>query len=644
MHKLIIEDDEGKTTVVPLIRDEITIGRKEGNTIRLTERNISRRHAKIVRSNGAVYIEDLGSYNGIKVNGARVNGKAGVNEGDRVQIGDYQIALKVDKQEADPFADQRTIPLQRDDTPVPQAARATVPGLTAAAPSPAPPQPPSIPQGPPPTPPMMPPVPGMNNGAGSMPLPPPGARSGTALIMPNSAADPTQRIDLARLTPGLQPDAPGKLVALTTEHAGREFVLDKGTMVIGRTDDNDITVDHRSISRHHAKIVREGGRYSIVDLQSANGVRVNGEEYGKVELRRGDIIDLGHVRMRYVEAGEAWVFTGVDSTLPGAPIGKKGGKGLMIGLIVGGVAVVAIIIAVVASGHKGSPQPVVTNTNPPQQTQQNPPPPPPSNPQVAQLLDQADKQRSALDWDGELTTLGQILAIQPNYSPALDMQTKAQAEKANAATYDKFTKAAGASQYDTAVAEYNQIPADSVYQAQGAASFAQVKQSYLQAHLGKLQDDVTAKNCPAARKEQTAVEVVDPGNATAAGLVASCTAPPGGNPPGGNPPGGNPPGGNPPGGNPPGGNPPPAACDAAALGNDAKAALAAHDYATASSKGYAALKCPTGDKSNAWLAIGVAACVNSDGKTAKQAIDNVDPGRAGYIKNQCDHYETDLPP
>ena len=42
MYKLIIEDDEGKTTVVPLIRDEITIGRKEGNTIRLTERNVSR--------------------------------------------------------------------------------------------------------------------------------------------------------------------------------------------------------------------------------------------------------------------------------------------------------------------------------------------------------------------------------------------------------------------------------------------------------------------------------------------------------------------------------------------------------------------------------------------------------------------------
>src|SRR3954466_549600 len=97
MYKLIIEDDEGKTTVVPLIRDEITIGRKEGNTIRLTERNVSRRHAKLLKQNGTVFIEDLTSYNGIRVNGDRISGKAPVNEGDRIQIGDYQLALKLDK-------------------------------------------------------------------------------------------------------------------------------------------------------------------------------------------------------------------------------------------------------------------------------------------------------------------------------------------------------------------------------------------------------------------------------------------------------------------------------------------------------------------------------------------------------------------
>ena len=48
MFKLVICDDEGKTTIVPLIRDEVTIGRREGNTIRLTDRNVSRNHALLL--------------------------------------------------------------------------------------------------------------------------------------------------------------------------------------------------------------------------------------------------------------------------------------------------------------------------------------------------------------------------------------------------------------------------------------------------------------------------------------------------------------------------------------------------------------------------------------------------------------------
>src|SRR3954465_14757219 len=97
MYKLIIEDDEGKTTVVPLIRDEITIGRKEGNTIRLTERNVSRRHARILKQNGHIYVEAFDSYNGIRVNGSRIQGRVAVNEADRIQIGDYLLELKLER-------------------------------------------------------------------------------------------------------------------------------------------------------------------------------------------------------------------------------------------------------------------------------------------------------------------------------------------------------------------------------------------------------------------------------------------------------------------------------------------------------------------------------------------------------------------
>src|SRR3954469_24687224 len=91
--KLIIEDDAGKQIVVPFTRDVITIGRKEGNTIRLTERNVSRAHAKLSKENGHGVVEDLKSFNGIKLNGDRIDGRVHVHEGDTIQIGDYHLAL-----------------------------------------------------------------------------------------------------------------------------------------------------------------------------------------------------------------------------------------------------------------------------------------------------------------------------------------------------------------------------------------------------------------------------------------------------------------------------------------------------------------------------------------------------------------------
>src|ERR1043165_3262030 len=138
------------------------------------------------------------------------------------------------------------------------------------------------------------------------------------------------------------PSGHGKLVVLSSNFAGKEFELTRPQMIIGRTDENDIVVNHRSISRNHAKLVREPetGRYTISDLQSSNGVRVNGSDYGKVELRRGDVIDLGHVRLRFVEAGEDFVFAR-DAVITDVP--EAGGRrGLLF-------AVLAAIVVLVAS-------------------------------------------------------------------------------------------------------------------------------------------------------------------------------------------------------------------------------------------------------------------------------------------------------
>jgi predicted component of type VI protein secretion system len=92
--KLVIEDEAGTRSVVPFTEDVIVVGRgAEGVTFRLGDRNVSRRHARFLRQSGAVFVEDLGSFTGTRVNGERITGKRRLRDGDLVQIGDYDLAI-----------------------------------------------------------------------------------------------------------------------------------------------------------------------------------------------------------------------------------------------------------------------------------------------------------------------------------------------------------------------------------------------------------------------------------------------------------------------------------------------------------------------------------------------------------------------
>src|SRR5512139_2467593 len=92
--KLVIEDEAGTRSIVPFADEAIVVGRAaERVTFRLADRNVSRRHARFVRQNGAVFVEDLGSLTGTRVNGERITGRRRLREGDLVQIGDYDPAV-----------------------------------------------------------------------------------------------------------------------------------------------------------------------------------------------------------------------------------------------------------------------------------------------------------------------------------------------------------------------------------------------------------------------------------------------------------------------------------------------------------------------------------------------------------------------
>lgn len=71
---------------------EITIGRSEGNLIKLTDNYVSKFHAKIFKQNDTYFIEDLNSSNGTFVNGQKVF-KSPISNSDIIKIGSSEFQV-----------------------------------------------------------------------------------------------------------------------------------------------------------------------------------------------------------------------------------------------------------------------------------------------------------------------------------------------------------------------------------------------------------------------------------------------------------------------------------------------------------------------------------------------------------------------
>ncbi len=80
---------------------------------------------------------------------------------------------------------------------------------------------------------------------------------------------------------------------------GKRHELAKREVVLGRSRECDITIDDPNISRRHAEIRHEEGAYWIVDLNSTNGVVVNGRRVRRAKLSPEDRVVLGKTQARF---------------------------------------------------------------------------------------------------------------------------------------------------------------------------------------------------------------------------------------------------------------------------------------------------------------------------------------------------------
>ncbi len=102
-------------------------------------------------------------------------------------------------------------------------------------------------------------------------------------------------------TPGQSPS--GSLRVIAGGEVGARFSLSAVT-VIGRLPECEVTLDDPSVSRKHARITLQGEQWRVEDLGSTNGMWVNGAQVGQSELRDGDRLDLGGVKLRFATGAD----------------------------------------------------------------------------------------------------------------------------------------------------------------------------------------------------------------------------------------------------------------------------------------------------------------------------------------------------
>jgi pSer/pThr/pTyr-binding forkhead associated (FHA) protein len=91
--RLTIHTEEGSSVGLALESSVLTIGRADGNHVQLVERDVSRWHARILRIDEALAVQDTRSANGTFVNGRRVQSLTRLEHGDVLGIGTYFIRV-----------------------------------------------------------------------------------------------------------------------------------------------------------------------------------------------------------------------------------------------------------------------------------------------------------------------------------------------------------------------------------------------------------------------------------------------------------------------------------------------------------------------------------------------------------------------
>lgn len=471
MLNLVIEDDEGRRTTIPLSRDDISIGRAADNLIQLPEKNISRNHARIVRDSGRVYIEDRSRY-GSKKNGRKFQGRTTFVSGDIILVGDYRLQLVSEAADVASGPTEETIRPEMNHPQALDALRTTA-------------------------------MPRMQS-----PLSVPTASSSAAPAAPSVSGATTTTAD------ELPADRRSRLTCLTEPFVDAEFSIVASVIVIGRGDDCDVVVPHETISKQHARVVTTGSEVRIEDLGSPNGILVNGTRKPQATLRGGDIIEIGKLRFRFTPAGAvAMAAAAATAAVPNDFTPPPARPAWFMPAVIGAVVLIGVVAAVVLSSGPGEePNEVVTVSG---------------DDASGAAFAQGQQYMSSARWSEAVEAFGNVADSHPQYAQAQEQKAFAEGELANQREYTEIQSLAESSDFVAAWQRLQALPRSSTYRSRAADDGLErrILNGLIEQRLTESHDAQQAGNTDSARQIITEALALAPDDARLAARLEQINNP-----------------------------------------------------------------------------------------------------------------------
>lgn len=311
MYKLIIRKEDEVISTTDLKFGANKIGRDEETCVAvIDDRSISREHAQIKIDEASIYLENLSKYGKVILENEPVE-LAEIEPGQIFSIGSY--SLQVTEEEEKPQESEATENgeagpegEQGDDMSVglETEAAAEIPGMEG----------------------------GMDNAM--VPVDAPGEEGADTMIPDGMGGEETQVPgEAGDAQPGEDGDSEGQfgedsktgfwsgdeligqIIITSGFHKGKSFRISENEIIIGRSPTANITIKDPKLSRAHCKIVKFENQYRLVDLNSANGTRINGIRILEHPLHNLDTIEIGNTQLQFVFADKRVLETMGDMQL-----------------------------------------------------------------------------------------------------------------------------------------------------------------------------------------------------------------------------------------------------------------------------------------------------------------------------------------